>query len=300
MSEVPLQLEEVVKEFPPFRAVDKVSFQINPGEIFGLLGPNGAGKTSIISMITTLLRPTSGVIRIFGVNNIKEPRRAKAQIGTVPQELIHHGYFSVIEVIEFYSSYHGIRKNTAHIECILKRLDLWTHRNKLVNNLSGGMKRRLLIAKVLVHKPKLLLLDEPTAGVDIELKESLWELVKELREDGTSILLTTHYLEEAENLCDRVGIINYGKLLRVDNLSDLMNDYGKRIVTLQLTKPIPPLTHSALHLQDNTTIVFHVPRQFNIGLLLQESQIDSTNISDIHIREGKLEDVFRDILKNNL
>ena len=203
------------------QAVKDVQFSIGRGEIFGLLGPNGAGKTSVISMITTLVSMTSGEILIFGKSLLKHPQEVKKLIGVVPQEIVNQGFFNLTEILTFHSGYYGVRNNRAYIDYLLKRLALWEHRNKQVKQLSGGMKRRLMIAKALVHKPRLLLLDEPTAGVDIELRSSLWEFVRELQKEGISILLTTHYLEEAEALCGRVGIIQQGELRYLGEIKKL-------------------------------------------------------------------------------
>ena len=185
-NNLPLEVKDLKKTYRnakggPVEAVKGVSFTIAPGEIFGLLGPNGAGKTTAISMITTLEEPTSGDVLVYGNSVLTNSKETKKQIGVVPQEIVTQGFFNLVEILTFHSGYYGIWNNKARIEYLLKRLGLWEHRHKLVKQLSGGMKRRLMIAKALVHKPKLLLLDEPTAGVDIELRTSLWEFVRELQ-----------------------------------------------------------------------------------------------------------------------
>ncbi|MCB0357844.1 MAG: ABC transporter ATP-binding protein, partial [Bdellovibrionales bacterium] len=240
---LPLQVIELVKNYKNVEAVKNVSFQIQPGEIFGLLGPNGAGKTSIISCAVTLEQPTSGNIKIFGHDVQKEPKLAKYKMGIVPQELIHHGFFNTREILEIHSGYYGLINNRKRIDYLLQKLGLWEHREKKVRQLSGGMKRRLLVAKALVHQPKLLLLDEPTAGVDIELRESLWKFVRELQKEGVSVLLTTHYLEEAEELCDRVGILNSGKLIRVGETHQLIKELTHRRVSFNLRNSQLNLEH---------------------------------------------------------
>ncbi|NRA90934.1 MAG: ABC transporter ATP-binding protein, partial [Simkaniaceae bacterium] len=217
----PLKIKNLTKSYGKVVAVDDASFEIHPGEVFGLLGPNGAGKTTIISNIVTLQAFSKGVIEVFGIDIQKNPRLAKSHIGFVPQELIHHGFFSVEEILKYNASYFGIPLDKDHLKYLLDKLHLYHHRKKLVNQLSGGMKRRLLIIKALMHKPKLLLLDEPTAGVDIELRASLWKFIQELKKDNLSILLTTHYLEEAERLCDRIGILNQGVLKKVDTTAKM-------------------------------------------------------------------------------
>lgn len=236
----PLSLENFKKSYGKVQAVKGVTFDLRPGEIFGLLGPNGAGKTSIISCITTLEKPTGGTIKVFGRDVVTESRQSKMLVGCVPQEVINHGYFNVEEIMKFHSGYFGFRNNQDRIEELLHELRLAEHRHKKVKQLSGGMKRRLMIAKALVHSPKLLLLDEPTAGVDIELRDSLWQFVGKLKKAGTTILLTTHYLEEAERLCDRVAVINRGELIALEETRTLVqktvNDGSLEDAVRQLLK----------------------------------------------------------------
>jgi ABC-2 type transport system ATP-binding protein len=295
----PIKLEELVKNYGPLRAVDQVNLTMQPGEILGLLGPNGAGKTTIISMLVTLEKPTSGKVSIFGIDPETEPTLAKMLTGFVPQELVHHGYFDVEEIMAFHSGYFGRRKNRDRIDWLLQKLSLWEHRKKKVKQLSGGMKRRLLIAKALVHEPKLLLLDEPTAGVDLELRSQLWEFVKELKAGGTSILLTTHYLEEAEKLCDRVGILQKGKLRRIGETKSLIRDLTKREIVLRLKAPVPPPAHPYFLSQEGSELIFQVPSNMGCGDLLQELGLDLKNVADLSIREGSLEDALRRVLGDN-
>lgn len=293
----PLKIQGLIKEYGSFRAVDQVSFEMKPGEIFGLLGPNGAGKTTIISTLVTLEAPTSGAVEIFGFDVTKDPERAKMLTGYVPQELIHHGYFDVQEIMEFHSGYFGRRKNQDRIEWLLKKLSLWEHRHKKVKMLSGGMKRRLLIAKALVHEPKLLLLDEPTAGVDIELRASLWEFVRELQQTGMSILLTTHYLQEAEELCDRVGILQKGKLRHLGPTQGLIRELTKREIVVRLKEqPTQDLQHPFLLHREGNDLVFQVPATMGAGDLLDGLGLDLRAIADLVIREGSLEDALRRVL----
>ena len=292
----PLSVQELIKDYGPNRAVDKVSFEVEPGEIFGLLGPNGAGKTSIISIITTLERPTGGAVSVFGHDVVKDSRQAKVNLGVVPQEIINHGYFTVEEILKFHSGYFGIWENKKQIDFLLERLDLNVHRNKRVKQLSGGMKRRLLIAKALVHKPKLLLLDEPTAGVDIELRESLWGFVEELKAQGISVVLTTHYLEEAEQLCDRVGIIHKGQIRKVGPTSSLIKEFTQRRIQLTLKDQIAPVSHRWLVDQSANQLVFQVPADQGLGDLMSTVDFSYENVMDAQIMEGTLEDAFRRVL----
>ncbi|MDN3504192.1 MAG: ABC transporter ATP-binding protein [Rhabdochlamydiaceae bacterium] len=294
----PLKINNLTKRYGDFVAVNDLSFSIKPGEIFGLLGPNGAGKTTTISCITTLEEPTQGSIEIFGKNNIDHPNLAKSKFGCVPQELIHHSYFSVKQILKFHSLYYGVRHANSHIEYLLHKLDLFEHRNKLVSHLSGGMKRRLLIAKALVHKPKLILLDEPTAGVDVELRHSLWDLILTLKNDGASILLTTHYLEEAEKLCDRIGIIQNGSLIKLASTKELIDSMGIRIISVMLSAPLASINHPYLHSQTNALLIFHAPQNFTLSTLLSDLQLCNSAFSDISIQEGQLENIFTSILNS--
>ena len=294
----PLSIQSLVKIYPGGnRAVNDVSFEMKPGEILGLLGPNGAGKTTIISTIVTLEEPTSGTAKVFGLDVAKDPQKAKSITGFVPQELIHHGFFDVNEIMQFHSGYFGLRKNQERIDWLLQKLSLWEHRNKKVKQLSGGMKRRLLIAKALVHNPKLLLLDEPTAGVDIELRESLWRFVEELKASGMSILLTTHYIQEAEQLCDRIGILQKGKLRHLGPTKSLIKDLTKREIVLTTKTPLTEdPKHPAFLRRKGSDFVFEVPPSMGAGDLLDSVGIDLKQIADLTIREGSLEDALKRVL----
>ncbi|MCB0363515.1 MAG: ABC transporter ATP-binding protein [Bdellovibrionales bacterium] len=297
---IPLRVHHLVKNYGHLCAVDNVSFELKPGEVFGLLGPNGAGKTSIISIIVTLEKASSGEVEVFGYNVAREQRKAKFNTGLVPQELINHGFFNIAEVLSFHSGYYGILNNKERENYLLNRLGLWEHRHKKVKQLSGGMKRRLLIAKALVHRPPLLLLDEPTAGVDIELRESLWDFVRELKEEGLSILLTTHYLEEAERLCDRVGVIHKGRLQSLGATKTLISELTQRRVYLRLKKggDIESKQRESKYWvrEEGGENEFHVPSKMRLGELLQEIDIEWSQLEDVRIQEGSLEDAFRQIV----
>ena len=294
-----LETVNLVKSYGDLRAVDAVSLELKQGEVFGLLGPNGAGKTSIISMVVTLERPTSGKVLVFGQDVTRKPRESKALIGLVPQELINHGYFNVEEILHFYSGYFGIRNNRDRIHFLMDRLQLLEHRHKRVKQLSGGMKRRLLIAKALLHRPKLLLLDEPTAGVDIELRSSLWDFVRELKREGMSILLTTHYIEEAEELCDRVGVLHQGQLLKVGQTHELIHDLTHRKVKFEMAGERAGLdTESPYFVErQGREFVFQIPSAMQLGELLVQLNLDLKQLKDISITEGSLEEAFRNVLK---
>lgn len=293
-----LEIKNLVKDYGSLRAVNNVSFEIKKGEIFGLLGSNGAGKTTLISSIMTLEEPSEGLIKVGGFDVQKNPRQAKSITGFMPQELIIHGYFSVIEVIRFYSGFCGVIPDHAHIEYLLRKLSLWDKRHVGVRSLSGGMKRRLLMVKALVHKPKLLLLDEPTAGVDIQLRTLIWDFVKDLKREGVSILFTTHYLEEAEKLCDRVAFMNEGKIQSVGNTRELISNLTVRQLAVQLKKPQSIQHKNYLGLEEDYHM-FDLPSSKDMSLgnfIKEELCFDMDNIMDIKVREGRLEDVFQKVL----
>lgn len=294
---IPLEITDLQKVYKgKFHAVKGVSFAVQPGEIFGLLGPNGAGKTTIISTITTLEQPTSGTVKVFGQDVTKNPNFTKCQMGVVHQEIITSGFFDVNEILNFHSGYYGLKKNQERIDFLLHKLSLWEHRHKKVKQLSGGMKRRLMIAKALVHTPKLLLLDEPTAGVDISLRETLWDFVMELRKEGMSILLTTHYLEEAEQLCDRIGIINLGELKALGETKALVRQYTHKTIRIVLTEnhavKSPYLSESG-----DREIALVVPHTKLLGEILTELSIPMSLIKDIKIEEGDLEQAFLQVVQ---
>lgn len=260
------------------QALAGISFQIPAGKIFGLLGPNGAGKTTLIGCMTTLEKPSSGQLFVFGKNVVENPIETKRLVGVVHQEVINTGFFDVAEILDFQSGYYGLYKNKERCDYLMQKLSLYEHRNKKVKQLSGGMKRRLMIAKALVHSPKLLLLDEPTAGVDVSLRESLWKFVTELKQEGLTVLLTTHYLEEAEKLCDQVAIINKGHLLYDGTPKDVIAKYAQKKIKLVLL--------------DGTQRVLIESSQLGLNEVLSKNQISISNIQDIQIEEGKLEDAF--------
>lgn len=291
-----LEVSNLTKSYGSVLAINNLNLEIASGEIFGLLGPNGAGKTSLISILATLEEANSGTAKIFGYDVATQPEYTKKLLGVVPQEVVSHGFFDIQEILEFHSGYYGLRNNKEHIHYLLQKLSLWEHRQKRVKQLSGGMKRRLMIAKALVHKPKLLLLDEPTAGVDIELREVLWNFVRELRQDGLTILLTTHYLQEAEVLCDRIGVINKGELRCVKSTHDIIKELSQRdfYITLKSEKI---LNHTYLVSQVKNQLRFTAPATLQVGELLQSLRIAVDEIIDLQIKEGGLEEAMRQVLR---
>jgi ABC-2 type transport system ATP-binding protein len=287
-----LKIDSVFKNYGPVQALNGVSFEVAPGEVFGLIGPNGAGKTSLISIIVTLEQASRGRVEVFGHDVNAEARAAKIHTGWVPQEIINHGFFDVEEILGFHAGYYGVREPRQRIEYVLRGLSLWEHRHKKVKQLSGGMKRRLMIAKALVHEPGLLLLDEPTAGVDVELRLRLWEFVEELKSQGLSILLTTHYLEEAERLCDRVAIIHKGELRAMGPTRGLIEKWSLKRVVLRLVNPVEVLRHPDLVSGAGTEWTFLTGMNKTLGQLLQELGLAAGQLADVHVEDGSLEDVF--------
>jgi len=283
-----------------FEAVKNLNLSIQEGEFFGLLGPNGAGKTSVISSITGLLDVKFGSIQVFGYPAASI--EAKRLIGVVPQETVHHGFFGVEEVLHFMSGYYGIWKNSKRIDYLLDRLQLNDCRKKKVSQLSGGMKRRLSIAKALVHSPKLLLLDEPSAGVDIELRAILWDFMRELNREGMTILLTTHYLEEAERLCGRIAIMDHGKLLALDNTRDLLFEKTQKTLKLKVNLSqaeidLSPCRYPASFAGD--WIEIKIPGKVSVGEVLRDMKLPLEKITDVQVEEGALEEAFLKIIRSS-
>ncbi|WP_152514468.1 ABC transporter ATP-binding protein [Chrysiogenes arsenatis] len=296
----PLCSTALTKKYHAFTALHPLDLTLNSGEIFGLLGPNGAGKTTFISMISGLIAPDSGSITIGGYNLTENPIEARMQVGVVPQEIVSHGFFTVNQVLNFHSGYYGLLRNQERIDYLLHKLALFEHRKKLVRQLSGGMKRRLLIAKALVHFPPLLLLDEPTAGVDVELRNDLWEFVEELnRELKTTILLTTHYLEEAEKLCQRIGVLHHGRLIALNDTAALIHQLTLRRVTLTLANIPPHLTTVAGISCNGHTVKINIKHDETIGQLLSRLAIPLDSLHDIVVDEGRLEEAFKTLIQQH-
>jgi ABC-2 type transport system ATP-binding protein len=287
-----LSVQNVVKTYGKVQALKGVSFDVKKGEVFGLLGPNGAGKTSLISCIVTLEQPTAGNIQVFGHDPSRSPRAAKTHTGWVPQEVINHGYFSVEEILYFQAGYYGVKNPKERIQYLLEGLGLFEHRLKKVKQLSGGMKRRLMIAKALIHSPGLLLLDEPTAGVDVELRTRLWDFVSQLRSEGLSILLTTHYLEEAEHLCDRVAIIHKGELREMGPTRALIEKFSRKNIVLKLVDPVGSMSHPDLVKGEGSEWTFLTSMDKTLGQLLRELKVPLDQLRDAQVSDGRLEDVF--------
>ena len=282
------------------QALKKVDLDIGKGEIFALLGPNGAGKTTLISIVCGIVTPTEGVVLADGHDIVRDYRAARSKIGLVPQELTTDAFESVWATVSFSRGLFGRSPNPAYIEKVLRDLSLWEKRNDKIMTLSGGMKRRVLIAKALAHEPEILFLDEPTAGVDVELRRDMWALVRGLRESGVTIILTTHYIDEAEEMADRIGVINKGALIVVEEKIELMKKLGKKQLTLNLLEPLVaiPLELSdwRLALKANgheLEYTFHTNEErTGIPTLLERLSQLGIGFKDLNTQQSSLEDIF--------
>ena len=239
MAEKQIEINNLSKVYDNgFKALNNINLQINKGEIFAMLGPNGAGKTSLISIICGIVKPTSGKITVENFDIIKDYRETRSRIGLVPQELTLEQFETVFNNVSYSRGLYGKKPDPKHIEKVLRQLSLWDKKDLILRQLSGGMKRRVLIAKALSHEPQILFLDEPTAGVDVELRQEMWKVVKSLRETGVTIILTTHYIEEAEAIADRVGVINQGEIIIVEEKNELLKKMGHKKLTVELQQEI--------------------------------------------------------------
>lgn len=283
-----------------FEALKGVSLDIDEGEILALLGPNGAGKTTLISTVCGIITPTSGSVRVGGHCIIEDFRAARALVGLVPQEINLEPFEKVINSVRFSRGLFGKPKNEPLIEEILKKLSLWDKRNAQVKELSGGMKRRVLIAKALAHEPRVLFLDEPTAGVDVELRKDMWEVVQELKDGGVTIILTTHYIEEAEAIADRVGVIADGQILLVKDKDDLMAQLGQKQLCVHLSAPIKEVpsslaTHDLELNQEGDALIYTYDtkaERTGITTLLNDVAAAGLVLADVSTRQSSLEDIF--------
>ncbi len=283
-----------------FEALKGVSLDISEGEIIALLGPNGAGKTTLISIACGIANPSGGQVLVAGHDVVSEFRETRSIIGLVPQELTTDLFETVFNTVSFSRGLHGRKPDPAYIESILRELSLWDKRDNALRELSGGMKRRVLIAKALAHQPRLLFLDEPTAGVDVNLRKDMWQLVSRLREGGVTVILTTHYIEEAEEIADRIGIINHGELLLVEDKDTLMRKLGRKQLAIDLVEPIdavpPHLAPWQLELSPGgTQLIYDYDRQTNHGGitgLLSAIEAAGVRFSDLSTQQSSLEDIF--------
>ena len=295
---VAVSIQQVVKDFPGLRALDQVSLEIAEGEFFGLLGPNGAGKTTLISCLAGLTRPTRGHLAILGHDVIRDYRAARRLLGVVPQELVFDPFFTVRETLRIQSGYFGLHRNDDWIDEILENLDLTDKAATNTRRLSGGMKRRLLVAQALVHKPPVIVLDEPTAGVDVELRQGLWHFIQRLNRAGHTIILTTHYLEEAETLCDRIAMLKQGRTVALDSTRNLLARFPRHRLSLRLPDgemlAAPLASRARLHAGRWT---FHLGGTEDIEPLLAAIRASGARIEDLHLSQTDLETVFVNIMQ---
>jgi len=300
-----LRIENLDKRYAGgLQALESVNLNIEHGEIFALLGPNGAGKTTLINVICGIVTPTSGTVTVDGRDIIRDFRYTRRHTGLVPQELYTDMFETVIDTVSFSRGLFGLAPDPAHIERVLLDLSLWDKRDSPIMTLSGGMKRRVLIAKALAHEPKLLFLDEPTAGVDVELRRDMWRMIEKLRETGVTIVLTTHYIEEAERMADRVGVIRRGEIIVVDDTVSLMKKLGRKHLSLHLEKPMNELPESlgewSLTLADRGRRLdysFAADEEHAcVPVLLKRLQAQGIEFTNINTRQNTLEEIFVDLV----
>jgi len=288
-----------------FKALRDINLDIRKGEIFALLGPNGAGKTTLINIVCGIVTPSSGSVTVAGLDIKADYRRVRAMIGLVPQELTADMFETVWNTVSFSRGLFGKAPNPPYIEKVLKSLSLWDKKDSKIMTLSGGMKRRVMIAKALSHEPEILFLDEPTAGVDVTLRKEMWQLVRDLRASGVTIILTTHYIDEAEEMADRVGVINKGEIILVENKSELMHKLGKKQLVLQLHDPLAaipaPLEPHRLQLsEDGRQLTFTYDtraERTGITALLNDMRNAGVGFVDLNTTQSSLEDIFVDLVR---
>ncbi|GIZ53463.1 ABC transporter ATP-binding protein [Noviherbaspirillum aridicola] len=297
-----LQILNVEKRYKSLQALGGVTFSVEPGEFFGLLGPNGAGKTTLISIIAGLSRADAGTVSILGHDVVSDYREARSRLGVVPQELVFDPFFTVRETLRMQSGYFGLRKNDAWIDEVMDNLDLTDKADTNMRALSGGMKRRVLVAQALVHKPPVIVLDEPTAGVDVELRQTLWKFISRLNREGHTIVLTTHYLEEAQALCNRVAMLKAGKVVALDKTSSLIRRIsGSQLVVSLARGTLPdalkPLVSHPDELVSGSKYTLRVNEYSDVEPILATLRQSGAVIEDMQLQQADLEDVFIQIME---
>jgi len=292
-----LNITRLNKHFGPAHVVKDLNFSIREGEIFGLLGPNGAGKSTTINMIAGVTRIGSGSISVFGHDNVSSYRTTRSLVGVVHQEVVIDNFFTIDQALKLHSGYYGVADDPAWRQQLIERLGLGPHLHKVMLKLSGGMKRRFMIAKALIHRPRLLILDEPTAGVDVELRHGLWDFAREINRNGTTILLTTHYLEEAEEMCERVAIMNHGELVALESTRELVRRLSRRTLRLWLDKSLDAVPagleeyHPRLN-GNGRQLILCLPTEQGVGDLLRRLSHLQLGINDFETDQSGLEEVF--------
>lgn len=297
-----IQIDQVKKRYGTLQALGGVTFSIEEGEFFGLLGPNGAGKTTLISILAGLNRADSGSVKIMGHDVVRDYRQARSLLGVVPQELVFDPFFTVRETLRMQSGYFGLKKNDDWIDEIMHNLDLTNKADANMRALSGGMKRRVLVAQALVHKPPVIVLDEPTAGVDVELRQTLWKFVSRLNREGHTVVLTTHYLEEAQALCNRIAMLRGGKMVALDSTAALIRRISGSQLEVQLAGQFPPslaplLSHPAE--PGGNKYVFRIADYADVEPILATLRQSGAQIEDMQLHQADLEDVFIEIMEGS-
>ena len=308
MSENQIVINNLSKVYDNgFNALKNINLNIKKGEIFAMLGPNGAGKTTLISIICGIVKPSSGKVTVEDFDIIEDYRETRSRIGLVPQELTLEQFETVFNNVSYSRGLYGKKPDPTHIEKVLKQLSLWDKKDLILRKLSGGMKRRVLIAKALSHEPKILFLDEPTAGVDVELRQEMWKVVKSLREIGVTIILTTHYIEEAEAIADRVGVINQGEIIIVEQKKELIKKMGRKVLSVELQEEIQDIPESLkkynLIIGNNKMSLVYTynleEKQTGITNLLQDIKDSGLKLRDLKTEQSNLEKIFVTLVKEN-
>lgn len=297
-----IEVSDVAKNYGTFQALSGVSLRVESGEFFALLGPNGAGKTTLISALAGLLRPDRGQLRVMGYDVATQYREARRALGIVPQELVFDPFFSVRETLRFQAGYFGLSRSAAldaWIDQLLHKLALTDKADNNMRQLSGGMKRRVLVAQALVHRPPVIVLDEPTAGVDVELRQTLWRFVRELNQKGHTILLTTHYLEEAQQLCSRIAMLKAGKIIAMDSTANLLNAFSERELRIKLQGDLPPEVLSRRTRQDGAWHCFSIHEYVEVENTLKWLRETGAHIENLEVTEPDLEQVFVKLMRGN-
>jgi ABC-2 type transport system ATP-binding protein len=301
-----VQVQDLRKSYDNgFEALSGVDLTIREGEIIALLGPNGAGKTTLISTICGITQPTSGTVTVGGHDILRDYRKARAMVGLVPQETHVESFETVVKTVQFSRGLFGKPRDDARVEEVLRSLSLWDKKDNKLMQLSGGMKRRVLIAKALAHEPRVLFLDEPTAGVDVELRRDMWELVRGLKQQGVTIILTTHYIEEAEAMADRIGVINKGQILLVEEKDALMRRMGRKTIQIELAEPVSEvpaaLAHLPLSVENGRLVYSYDSHSDKTGItgLLNEIRDAGLHMTDLQTRQSSLEEIFVSLVKED-
>ena len=304
MTDLALEIQALEKEYASgVKALKGINLSVTKGDFFALLGPNGAGKSSTIGIISSLVTKTSGTVKIFGIDIDRDFNEAKRQIGVVAQEINFSPFEKVRDIVLTQAGYYGLSKREAILrgDKVLKSLGLWDKRDEQSRNLSGGLKRRLMIAKAMIHEPKLLILDEPTAGVDIELRRGMWDLISKLNDDGTTIILTTHYLEEAEQLCRNIAIIDHGEIVENTSMKELLAKLDVQSFVIDLEHPIesaPELSHFTFKLQDPSTLIVAIDKQQTMNNLFTELNKLNISVKSMRNESNRLEELFMNVIRD--